>query len=192
MDLSCTKITLHPQAQAFLFEHFRTVNRILHDVIGLLGVDYMGITLLTPTDELLFFSSRKALEFNLIDKNIWQFDASYHPDFIKQDRARLWEELYHEDWREMLHYHKQKTFGYTMGISVPTEFDEYRVVYSYAWKSTDAAIKIQILNRIEQLTCMGRYCLQKIKKAIPLPDQKKTYVTKRPSLSVVANNQGAL
>ena len=173
MDLSCTKITLHPQAEEFLFQHYRTVNRIFHDVIGHLEIDYMGIALLTQADELLFFSSKKSLEFNLIQNNIWQFDASYHPDFIKQGEAQLWEELYHEDWRETLYQQKQKTSGFSMGISVPSKFEEYRVVYSFALKSTDAAIKNKILNRIEQLTCMGRYCLQKIMKEIPLPDQQK-------------------
>ncbi len=192
MDLSCTTITLHPQAEAFLFQHFRTVNRIFHDVLGHLEIDYIGIALLTPADELLFFSSQKSIEFNLIQHNIWPFDGSYHSDFIQQGEAQIWEKLYHKDWRETLYLHKQKTPGFSIGIAVPSKFEEYRVVYSFALKSTDATIKNKILNRIEQLICMGRYCLQKIMKAIPLPEQNKTHITNRPSLRLIVNNQGAL
>lgn len=189
MDLSCTKINLHPQAAAFLFQHFQVTRRIFNDVLGHLEIDYMGIALLNPKNELLFLSSKPSFEQNLIENNIWAFDGSYSTDFFIQGKAHLWEDLYHDEWREMLHLHKQKIPGFSMGIAVPSIFEEYRVVYSFALKSTNTAIKKEVLNQIETLTCMGRYCLQNIMKKIPLPDQKNIYVSKKPSLTLIINNK---
>jgi hypothetical protein len=190
MDLNDKKVTLHPQAEVFLFQHYRVMNKIFHDVLGHLEIDYMGIALLTEADELLFFSSKKSIEFHLIQHKLWPFDACYHPDFIQQGEPRLWEELYHKDWREALHFHKQGAPGFSMGIAVPAQFDEYRVVYSFAVTSTDEAIKTKILNNIETLARMGRFCLQKIMRVIPLPHQQHVYVVKKPTLRLIVNNQG--
>ena len=189
MDLSCTKINLHPQAAAFLFQYFQATKRIFRDVLGHLEIDYIGIALLNPEDELLFLSSNPSFEHNLIENNIWAFDASYNPDFFVQGKAQQWEDLYHDKWRNTLLLHKQTIPGFSMGIAVPSIFEEYRVVYSFALKSTNTAIKNKVLNQIETLTGMGRYCLQNILKKIPLPDRQTVYVSKKPSLTLIINNK---
>ncbi len=76
MSSSCTKeITLHPQAKELLFTHFRTLIKIFNDVLGHLEVDYMAIALLTARNELMFLSSTRAIESNLIEQNLWPLDA---------------------------------------------------------------------------------------------------------------------
>lgn len=189
MNVSCTKITLHPQAELLLFKHFRTLTRLFGDVLGHLEVDYMAITLLNPKNELLFLSSRPSIECNLIEKNLWSIDTSLQEDFFSQDKPQRWEELYHDEQLELLRHYKQVQPGFSMGISVPSIFEEYRVVYSFALESTDLAIKNKILNRVETLINMGRFCLQNIIKAIPLPDRPHGAVVKRPFLKLIINNK---
>jgi hypothetical protein len=185
MDVCCKTITLHPQAHDILFRHFRTLIRIFNDVLGLLEIDYMAIAVLNSQNELLFLSSRPSIECNLVEQNLWPFDGSFQYDFFIQSQARLWEDLYPDEWRKPLHHYKQASQRFSMGISVPAIFENYRVVYSFALKSNDTTIKNKIINNIETLSNMGKFCLQKILKVIPLPDRQEN----KPLLKLVINNE---
>ena len=189
MNLSCSKIKLHPQANVFLFQHYRTLRKIFHDVLGHLEIDYMAIALLNAQNELLFLSSDPAIECNLIEHNLWQFDTSFQRDFLIQGNAQVWDDLYPDEWRKILHHYKQEITGFSMGISVPSSFEEYDVIYSFALTSTSEAIKSNVINKVGTLTNMGRFCLQKIMRAIPLPGQKTISIAKSPSLRLIINNK---
>ena len=185
MDLGCTTITLHPEVMDVLFKHYQSLRRLFYDVLGHLEIDYMSVALLNPKNELLFLSSRPSIERNLIDNKLWAFDASLHNDFFLQGKARVWDELYQDEWRKPLWEYKQKSHGYSMGISIPSTFEEYRVVYSFALKSTEERIKNKVINKIETLTSMGRFCLKNIMQHIELPGRH----IKKPSLKLVINNK---
>lgn len=188
MDLSCSKIDLHPQASAFLFQHYRTFLKIFSDVIGLLEIDYIAIALLNPQDKLLFLSSKPSIECNLIEHNLWQFDSSFQKDFFMQDQVHLWEDLYYEAGHKPILYYKQLLPKFSMGISVSSSFEEYRVVYSFALTSTNEITKKNAINKIDALLRMGLFCLQNIAKKIVLPDRQGV-ITKKPSLKLIINHK---
>ena len=182
-DLSCTEVNLHPQAKDLLFEHYRTLLRIFREVLGHLEIDYMAIALLSRHNELLFFSSHPSIEYNLIEQNIWQLDASFHPDFFLAGKARLWEDLYHKNGQGSLHHIKQESPKFPIGIAVPSRFEQYQVVYSFASKSNDETVKNNLVNKIDTLGNIGKFCLQKILQTISLPTQPK------PVLKLVVNKK---
>ncbi|MDP3559285.1 MAG: flagellar biosynthesis protein FlgJ [Legionellaceae bacterium] len=193
MDSSNSEFKLHPKAQDLLFQYYRTLSRIFNDVLGHLEIDYISITLLNDQNELLFLSSRPSIECNLIEHHLWSFDRSLHADFFQKNTAQLWETLYPEKWRTQLRHYKQEIPGYSMGVSIPSSFEEYRVVYSFALKSNNAIIKNNIMHKIEILLRMGRFCLQNIIKKIPLPDRTTENTSiltgKKPSLTLITNQQ---
>ena len=188
MDLSCSNINLHPQANTFLFQHYRTFLNIFNDVLGLLEIDYIAIALLNSQDKLLFLSSQPSIECNLIEHNLWQCDASFQKDFFMQDQAQLWEELYHHTKHKLLLNYKQQAPKFSMGISVSSSFEEYRVVFSFALKSTNEIIIKNAMNKIDALLRMGLFCLHNITKKIVLPERQGV-VTKTPSLKLIINNK---
>lgn len=67
--MNTSEITLHPQASDLLFKHYRVIARIFRNVLGQIEIDYMAIALLTPKDELLFFSSKPGIEWRMIEHN---------------------------------------------------------------------------------------------------------------------------
>ncbi len=173
MELSDRKLNMHPQAHNLLFQSYQPVKHIFLDVLGLLEIDYIAIMLLTPHNEWLLFSSRPSIESNLIEKNLWPFDASFSHEFLLQGQARLWPELYHDQHKDILYFYKQKVPEFSMGIAVPATFNDYRVVYSFALKSTDVRIHQKVANKADTLIGMGKYCLQKIIRIITLPAQSQ-------------------
>jgi hypothetical protein len=186
MDVSCTTITLHPKARDFLFEHFVMLKVLFNDVLGHLEIDYMSIALLNSQNELLFLSSKPSIECNLIENNLWAFDPSLQYEFFMQDQPKLWDEVYQAERHKLVRQYKQESQGFSMGISIPSVFDEYRVVYSFALKSKNESIKNNITNKIQTLLSMGRFCLRNIIQTIALPIRE----VKKASLTLVINNKG--
>lgn len=189
MVLLCETITLHPQAKTFLFKHYRPLTRIFNDVLGHLEIDYIGIALLNSKNELLFLSSRPSIECNLIEKDLWRLDKSLSQDFFSQGKAQLWDSLYQEEWQKSLYYYKKESPNFSMGISVPGTFEEYQVVYSFALKANNEIIKNRIIQKIDTLMSMGRFCLQKIISVIILPDKQEMRNTSKSKLKLIINNQ---
>lgn len=187
MDVTTVPISIHPQATDYLFKHYRVVSRIFLEVLGHLELEHMAIALLNKKGELIFLSRRPSVEWNLIEKNLWIHDASYQWDFILRNKACLWEELFHNEHFDVLKYYKLENPGFSMGISIPSMFEDYYVVYTFALKSTREIDKSNFINNIDKLEKMGRYCFQKICRAIPLPDCLNPYIVQKPKLKLIIN-----
>ena|SRR3990167_3338952 len=168
-------ITLHPQAGDLLFKHYRTISRIFRDVLGQLEIDYMAIALLTPNNELLFFSSSPGIEWNMIEHNLWLSDARFQHDFFMQEQAQSW--------------CKHKPSVFRVGLSIPSVVDEFRVVYTFASKSNDTATQTKIRNNIAMLIRMGRFCLKNILYELPAFSQKSSPIQQKPQLKLIINNK---
>ncbi|MBA2650770.1 MAG: flagellar biosynthesis protein FlgJ [Tatlockia sp.] len=188
MVVLCDLITLHPQAKDLLFKHYRTLSRIFNDVLGHLEIDYIGIALLNSKNELFFLSSRPSVECNLIEKDLWSLDSSLQKEFFARGTAQLWETLYQEERQKSLYYYRKESQNFSMGISVPATFEEYQIVYSFALKSNNEIIKNKIVQKIETLISMGRFCLQNIIKTITLPD-RQIRTTPKPTLKLIINKK---
>lgn len=187
MDVTL-KTQLHPLANEYLFKYYRTVRRKFSNVLGQMETDYISIALIEPTGQIFFLSSSPGLEQNLIEKNLIEHDKSLQPAFFCQNEPILWSDLYHPLQQQLIYHYKQKNSGLTEGISIPTNYAEYRAVFSFGFKKLNPLLQIQLHNRHEQLLALGKFCLDEIIKAVPLPNQQNTYRFK-PLLRLVSNNQ---
>lgn len=185
MDVNAP-ITLHRSAKIYLYEHYRKLRKIFGDVLGLMEIDYLSIAMINNKNELFFLSSSPSIEYNLIEKNIWQLDKIYNGNFIQQDKAQWWSDINARDNDELYHY-KQASQKLMMGLSVPDLYDEYRVIYSFGFQSDNEQIRINIQNNIYELLNIGRFCLKKITKTIPLPDRLHPFSSTKPNLTLITN-----
>lgn len=189
MDFRYSNIKLHEEATTILFRHYRTFTKIFQDILGLLEIDYMSITLITSENKLLFLSSKPSIETNLIEKNLWQFDGSYHPDFFLKNEIKKWSDLYHQEWRKALSHFKQEVPKLYTGYSVPSYHHNLRLVYSCATKSSHPTSMSRIIDDPEILIRIGKFCLQNINKILPIHTLQKTSFEYKPSLKLIVNNE---
>jgi len=182
-------ITLHPQACDLMFQNYRVLSRIFRDVLGQLEINYISIALLSSQNELLFLSSRPSIEHNLIEKQLWQFDKCFRMEFFIQNTSQPWEALYCDEYRETLRHFKQKVPKLSMGVAMPSLFEEYRVVYSFATQSADAKIQNKLMDQANILQKLGQFCLQRIVKSIQLPNRPNFLSERKPVLTLVINNE---
>lgn len=149
MEEKVVNISLHPYAKELLFMHFQTVNRIFSDILGLLEVDFIEISLIDPTKELIFISSAPSVEWNLIENGLWKVDEIFSDHFFLQNKLQWWDELYEENTHPMLlHYRKFKS-EFKLGLSIPAKYNEYDVIYSFALKTNNPLIKAKLSNNSE-------------------------------------------
>lgn len=166
-------ITVHPLAESILFSHYRDIRKVFYDVLGQLEIDYLCIALLTIKNELLFFSSSPSIEQNMLKHHACLFDSRFQYDFFKQEQVQFWSS-------------KTKLTEFGIGLSVPSVFNEYRVIYSFASKSIDQKVHNHFANNIAMFVQIGKFCLKKIMAEIPSlndPTQLK------PVLKLIINNR---
>ncbi|HBB6940331.1 TPA: flagellar biosynthesis protein FlgJ [Legionella pneumophila] len=188
MDVLAVKITLHPMAKDALFKDYQALRYIFSNVLGLVETDYLSIALIDEQGRILFFSSHPSIELNLIEKNLWSFDGCFNPNFIYQDEMHSWDSLYPPEYKSKLFRYKQSSHQLRTGFSIPTDFEEFRVVFSFGFKSSNPFLHYQIPKQREKLIAMGNYCLREIIRVIGLPLRKHRHLLK-PHLELIINNE---
>ncbi|MBY0542723.1 MAG: hypothetical protein K2P75_04925 [Sphingobacteriaceae bacterium] len=179
-------IKLHPKAQDFLFEYFAILQRIFTDVLGQLDIAYISIALINGNREIFFLSSKPSIEQNLIAKGLWEYDGAYQINFIHQKQPKLWSELAHVRYPELLKQYKQDNHDLVAGISIPFDDSNYRGVFSFGFKKITLMIQQMPSSYHEKLLAIGLYCLKNIRNGIPFPDKKRYYT--KPQLELITNN----
>ena len=110
----------------------------------------------------------------MIEHNLWLSDARFQYDFFKQEQAQMWD---------------QRPPDFCIGLSIPSIYDEYRVIYTFASKSNDEATQIKIHNNITMLIRMGRFCLKNILHELPFLSPKTNSIQQKPKLKLIINNK---
>lgn len=155
-------ISLHPQAQNYLFEHYRSVRFIFNDVLGHLEVDYISIALLNVKSELMLLSSRPAIEHNLIERHLWKDDPCLQQSFFLNNKIHIWNHVYQEPGRLYLKHYKLEKPKLSFAMSIPAKHDQFHVAYSFGVKTLDESVHIDLMNKTQTLSAIGRFCLQNI------------------------------
>ncbi|HAT7946043.1 TPA: flagellar biosynthesis protein FlgJ, partial [Legionella pneumophila] len=169
MDVTAVEVKLHPKAKEFLFEHFVTIRRVFSDVLGQVETDYASIALINQAGQIFFISSNPAIEQNLIEQSLWLFDGCYQPEFLSQDQPKLWSELPHIGCTESIVKYKQIKPRLITGISIPTEYDSYKAIFSFGLKRINPYIQNKSSIHCEKLLAMGKFALRRIQEYLIFP-----------------------
>jgi hypothetical protein len=188
MGIPDRTITLHPLAGEYLFKYYNTLRRIFSNVLGQLEIDYLSIALIDQSGQLIFLSSKPSIEQNLIEKNLFEYDGCFQRPFVYQDKPSLWTDLYRAEKYEFLYQCKHVVPNLEVGISIPTDFEEYRVIFSFGFKTLGLLMQRKLLSQSTQLLAIGKYCLREIIRLIPLPEPNETMRIK-PRLELIINNK---
>lgn len=190
MDCKASCI-VHPRAQEILFEQKRKISKIFREVIGHYEMDHLSIAVIKKNNELFFFSSTPSIEFNLIEKNLWAYDGSYHPDFYQTPQCQLWSKLYHPDKLMELRFIKQIMTGYASGFSAAIEFNNFHLVYSFATKSRAPQAEMEFIRLSNTLIKLGNFCFKKIVDDVfpeLFTNASSANLIRTPSLKLVIDN----
>ncbi len=151
------EITPHPRLLEALFYHKPRVSRIFKDVLGIYEIDHVAVAKISST-KILTFSSTPAMEFNLFNSNLWNFDNSYSPDWFTQCSQAHWEALYTQTRYDELYYLKQVKHHYPIGYSLAAKLEENYFIYSFASHRACVETRELFTNNIDNIYKIGQYC----------------------------------
>lgn len=177
-------IELHPSAREFLFENYYITRKLFSDVLGQLEIDYISMAFINSSKQIFFLSSAPSIEQNLIETGLWKYEGIYQPDFIYQDKAKLWTEF-----SSVKRLNKQKKDAknfLNMGISMIDTDEYHRIIFSFGFKKIQPLIINRHPDYCKKLLHIGRYCLRELKKTILFPEPHKSI---KPQLRLIINNE---
>jgi hypothetical protein len=182
------KICLHPQAQDLLFEYYRALRLIFNDVLGHLELDYLSFALINPEQELLFLSSQPSIEQNLIEQNLWLQDPCLNHLTSAADCNLIWNEIYQKPGLELLKHFKLIKPRLEFVFSRRVMIQDYGITYSFGVKSYDPMVQFNLIQNVDTLLSMGKFCLQNILKEIHLELPPALLKKSNQHLNLVINN----
>lgn len=182
------KIFLHAQAQNFLFEYYRALRLIFNDVLGHLEVDYISMALLNPKKELLFLSSQPSIEHNLIERRLWTLDPCLQFASFNNQEYLVWNHIYNQPELIGLRHYKIEKPNFKFAISKPIVHRDHHISYSFGVKTDDPFVHLNLIQNIETLVSMGKFCLQNILKEIYLDIPRDYFAKENNHLKLVTNN----
>lgn len=178
-------VTLHNEAVSYLFEHFYSTRRIFSNVLGQMEIDFISIAIIDKSKKLFFLSSCPSIEKNLIERNLWKYDNSYSESFISKKKPKLWSDLYDPEYAKLIYQFKQSELKINSGISIPHNYEEYNIVFSYGFKSEYLFSE----KEINKLKAIGCFCLRELMDNIPMLDKINNIKHKKPKLKLIYNKE---
>ena len=148
----------HPEFLDLLFTHKSKVSAVFSDVLGLHEINHIAISAINQHNQLLTFSSTPALEFNLFNTGLWQFDNSYQPQWYQLCTHSPWQTLYTRARYDELYYLKQLKHHYPLGLSLATKLGDSHFVYSIASHKDCPVTRELFSQQHEHFYKIGHYC----------------------------------
>lgn len=173
METSCKHFAPHPSLLELLFIFKSKVSSVYRDILGIHEIAHIAITQITTTNHLICLSSTPALEFNLFNSTLWQYDATYTPNWFSKNTHEYWDKLYDTTRYDELYYVKQIKPAYPLGMSLASHSDDCRLIYTLASKVSNPCTQSIFTDQIEDFYKIGQYCFNELK---PLFEQVDTLV----------------
>ncbi|MCW8449833.1 hypothetical protein [Legionella quinlivanii] len=151
--------TAHPQMMDLLFSHKDKTQRIFSDVLGLHQIHHMSIISIDSNARILIVSSTPSMEFNLFNRNLWEFDLTYNPAWYQRCEQASWQSLYHPARYEELYYLRQVRHELPVGTSIaePAQEGGY-FIYSLGSNNACMQVQSQFSHEKEFLSKIGQHC----------------------------------
>lgn len=171
MEIGNKATTRHPELLDVLFSYKSKTAAVFKDVLGLHGIDHIAIAFLNTQMQLLTISSTPALEFNLFNSPLWQFDNTYQWPWIALCSHATWPTLYTTKYYDELYAIKQHRYQYTAGLSIATTHTDAPVVYSFA--SRASATFDNTTAQLQDCHKISLYCMQALQSIFLRYDEEK-------------------
>ncbi len=136
MENNKNEIRLHPQFLEILFAHKSKVFSVFRDVLGLYEINHIALNHINHRGQLVTLSSTPAIEYNLFNNSLWQYDRSYDPAWFLQCSQASWQSLYNNLRYDELYYIKQIKSGYPVGYSLAAQINDSPLIFSVASKKS--------------------------------------------------------
>ena len=79
-----------------------------------------------------------------------------------KNKIHIWNHIYQEPGRLYLKHYKLEKPKLSFAMSIPAKHEQFQVAYSFGVTTLDESIHMELMNKTETLSGIGRFCLQNI------------------------------
>ncbi len=160
-----SSVHLYPDIIDILFEHRRFVKNVFLQIKGHYQIDYFGINIINPSNEVVSFSSMPHIEYNLIRQGLWKYDTCFCSKEMSKNTLVWWDDtkddnLFFEQIKEI----KLTSNHFKLGMTLCREIDGFTLLYSYATSSNMKNLREYYSAQIFGLIDIGDYFCNSILK----------------------------
>lgn len=194
----CHETRLHDNILDILFKHKKEISNRLRDIKGLYFIDHVAIIIITPSNEITIFSYTPSVEYNLIIKELWKYDKSFSPYFLKDGSMTWWGEAYSYNYLNLIQFAKEELHKFTLGMNLVRKIENHKLVYSFATRSQKNGIKEFYVDIKDELFHIGDYGYNLIRDiyseysdshVVPFINNSNKILKNKPHLKLIVNNQ---
>lgn len=197
---SITQQKYHPDVLNILYDNRFHIKKKFGSVIGFYEIHHISITIIDPSNEMVVFSTTPSIEYHLITQDLWKHDLTVLSHAHRDDELIWWDMDNTNSFYSQIDNIKKQKNNYTLGMSLARKIDGFCIIYSFATKSREAALKSYYISNIERLYDIGDHCYKSIRDiysayvhyhtAPRIMDFEKfnTTVQSKPYLQLVVNN----
>lgn len=156
-------VRLHPKAYEISFRHRQEIARKFRDVLGIWGIHHISIDIISPGEELIYFSTTPSMGYNLIHNQLWQHDGSISPTYYKERPYYYWHQTYDKNFYQQIKQVKEADYGFAFGFTLVRLVEGFYILYSFATRNKDQETKDFFERNTAHLLKMGDYCYKLIR-----------------------------
>lgn len=155
---------LHPSVIEILYGNYLLIKNIFNHVKQLLDIDYFGLTLISPTNELMTLSTHPNIEFNLIHSKLWVFDKTFSNENTTKNNNLFWwdDDLSYTNQQEKIKRIKLANNRFSLGLSLRYKINNYCLFYNFASLNEQSNLKSIYLTNSAKLTMIGNYMYHRL------------------------------
>lgn len=160
-----TPVFLHSDISDILFEYRRYIKNVFLQIKGHYEITYFGINIISPSNELVSFSSMPHIEYNLIQQGLWKYDSHFSSKLLSKNRLYWWDDIniknpFATDIKQI----KLISNHFSAGMTLSREINNFNLLYSYATNSKKNDLKEYYDSQIFGLIDIGDYFFRAILK----------------------------
>lgn len=156
---------LHKEALNASYENRYFLKRTFSDVLGIHGINHCSINILSPNDEIMFFSSTPGHAFEICSRNLHHNDPIINPCNFKNKKRYSWYDANSENTLKELELAeiRERVFNFHGGFVLVRNLSGFIIMYSYAFSENSNELEERSYENENVFYAIGDWVCDKIK-----------------------------
>ncbi len=156
---------LHKDILTISFKHRYQIRSVFKEILGLCDIQHFSLDLVTPSSEMLFFSSTPSHGYEICKRGYGQYDGIISPGYYENFEFYWWENTSHKAFSDKIAAIREGILGLRHGFMLVRKWNDFHLIYSFATKSKDHHFQSMVLNNVNELLKMGDFAYMEMREA---------------------------
>lgn len=146
---------LHKDVLEISYRHSYYIHNVIKKTMGYELVQHFSLNLVRPDGEMLFLSGTPSHAYEICSRGLGKFDGIISENNYTNHEFYWWKDAAHKARAEDIQYIRNKVLNLHDGFMLVRNFDNFYLVYSFAFKTELPNVSSLVINNINNFLKMG-------------------------------------